>query len=109
MGSLVLFFFSFFFLIVNSFFWSWYSEEVLREATLVGPGGSILGPEPVRSALGLGHGDGGEERFRFLGNSSDRPPGFATLRENSREELWFGSQKSCRVSVWLNLLAAKKP
>lgn len=72
--------FSFFFLIVNSFFWSWYWEEVLREATLLGPGGSILGPEPVKSALGLGlgHGDGGEERFRFLGNSSDRPPGFAT-------------------------------
>ena len=49
--------FSFFiFLIVNSFFWSRYSKEVLREATLLGPGGSILGPEPVKSALGQGHG-----------------------------------------------------
>ena len=99
--------FSFFlFLIVNSFFWSRYSKEVLREATLLGPGGSIVGWEPVKSVLGQGHGDGGEERFRFLGNSSDRPPGFATLRWNSREELWFGS---CRVSVWLKLLAAEKP
>ena len=53
---------------------------MLREATLLGLGGSILGPEPVKSALGLGHGVGGEEGFRFLGNSSDRPPGFATLR-----------------------------
>ena len=44
------------FLAVNSFFRSWYSEEVLREATLLGPGGSILGPEPVKSALGQGHG-----------------------------------------------------
>lgn len=73
---------------------------------MLGPGGSILGQEPVKSVLGQGHGDGGEARFGFLGNSSDRPPGFATLRWNPREELWFGS---CRVSVWLNLLAAEKP
>ena len=65
-----------------------------------------FGAGASEKCAGAGAWCGGEERFRFLRNSSDRPPGFATLRWNSREELWFGS---CRVSVWFNLLAAKKP
>lgn len=62
-----------FFFIVNFSFWSRYWEGVLKAATLLGPGGSILGLEPVKSELRGG--GGGKERFRFQGNSR-----VATLR-----------------------------
>lgn len=65
-----------------------------------------FGARASESALGCG--DGGGERFRFQGNSRVTTLwALPRLRWNSGEEHWFGSQKSYRVSVWLNLLAAK--
>lgn len=70
MGSLVPFLFSLFFFLLILSFGHGTRKECLREATLLGPGGSIFELEPVESALGCGGGGGGEERFRF---QSDQP------------------------------------
>lgn len=102
MGSLVLFLS--FFLIVNFSFWSLYWEGVLREATLLGPGRSLLELGPVKSELSDG---GGEERFRFQGNSR-----VTTLRAlpplRGEESTGLGVGRA-QVSVWLSLLAARWP
>lgn len=98
MGSLVLFLF---FFIVNFSFWSRYWEGVLEEATLLEPGGSILGPEPVKSELRGGV--GGKERFRFQGNSR-----VTTLRALPPQG-WDERGGKSQVSVWLSLLTTRWP
>lgn len=76
----------------------------MRKATLLGPGRSVLGLGPVKSELSAG---GGEERFRFQGNSRVTPLGaLPPLRGEESTDLGVGR---AQVSVWLSLLAARWP
>lgn len=89
-----------FFFIVNFSFWSRYWEGVLKAATLLGPGGSILGLEPVKSELRGG--GGGKERFSDSREIPEWPPsGLCLLRDG------VGGGGKSRVSVWLSLLTTR--